>query len=159
MISKTEQHQYFFEVQLNWQHGRIGILTANDVRDIIKVATPPEFSGGVPDMWSPEHLFLSSLSSCFMTTYLSVAEKNKLTIAHFECSVIGQVELIEGHLEFTVINLFPKIYIEKQQDISLANDVLMQSYKHSIIANSIKPHLIHHGEVIVEEHTRINKKY
>ena len=86
---KTVKHQYFFEVQLNWQQGRKGILTANDVKDTIIVATPPEFAGGVPDMWSPEHLFLSSLSSCFMTTYLAITEKSKLAIANFECNAIG----------------------------------------------------------------------
>ena len=98
MITKTAKHQYYFEVQLNWQTGRQCIVTANDVRDAIKVATPPEFSGGVPDLWSPEHLFLSSLSSSFMTTYLAIAEQQQLTIAHFECSAIGQINLAAGHL-------------------------------------------------------------
>jgi organic hydroperoxide reductase OsmC/OhrA len=151
MITKTAKHQYYFEVQLNWQEGRKGILTANDVKDIIKVATPPEFKGGVPDMWSPEHLFLSSLSSSFMTTCLAVAEKKGLTVSHFECSAIGQVTLVEGHLEFTTINLFPKIFVAKEQDIAIANEVLMKTYKHCIIVNSIKPHLIHHGEVLVDK--------
>jgi organic hydroperoxide reductase OsmC/OhrA len=149
---KTEKHQYFFEVQLNWQEGRKGILTANDVKDTIKVATPPEFAGGVPDMWSPEHLFLSSLSSCFMTTYLAIAEKRRFVIAHFECNAIGQINLVEGHLEFTVVNLFPKIFVQKEEDIAVANDILVKTYKHCIIANSIKPQLIHHGEVLVDKH-------
>ena len=152
MISKTEKHQYYFEVQLNWQEGRKCIVTANDVKDVIKVATPPEFSGGVPDMWSPEHLFLSSLSTSFMTTCLAIAEKQQLTIAHFECSAIGQINLVEGHLEFTNVNLFPKIFVAKKEDIAKGNSVLMKAYKHCIIANSIKPHLIHHGEVIADQH-------
>ncbi|MGF2414002.1 OsmC family protein [Ferruginibacter sp.] len=152
MIAKTAKHQYYFEVQLNWQEGRKGILTANDVKDTIKVATPPEFTGGVPDMWSPEHLFLSALSSCFMTTYLSIAEKRRLTLSHFECSAIGQVTLVEGHLEFTTINLFPKIFVAAQTAVAIANEVLMKAYQHCIIANSIKPHLIHHGEVLVDKH-------
>jgi hypothetical protein len=42
---KTEKHQYFFEVQLNWQEVRKGIVTVNDVKDTIKVATPPECAG------------------------------------------------------------------------------------------------------------------
>ena len=149
---KTEKYQYFFEVQLNWQEGRKGILTANDVKDTIKVATPPEFAGGVPDMWSPEHLFLSALSSCFMTTYLAIAEKRKFAIADFECNAIGQINLVDGHLEFTVVNLFPKIFVQKEEDIAVANDILTKTYKHCIIANSIKPHLIHHGEVVVDKH-------
>lgn len=152
MITKTAKHQYYFEVQLNWQTGRQCIVTANDVKDAIKVATPPEFSGGVPDLWSPEHLFLSSLSSSFMTTYLAIAEKQQLTISHFECSAIGQINLAAGHLEFTTVNLYPKIFVTKKEDIDKGNNVLMKAYKHCIIANSIKPHLIHHGEVITDPH-------
>jgi organic hydroperoxide reductase OsmC/OhrA len=152
MITKTAKHQYFFEVQLNWQEGHKGILTANAVKDTIKVATPPEFKDGVPDMWSPEHLFLSSLSSCFMTTYLAFAGKAGLTISHFECNTIGQIELQQGHLEFTIINLYPKIFVANEKDIPLANDVLMRSYKHCIVANSIKTHLVHHGQVLVDTH-------
>lgn len=152
MIAKTAKHQYYFEVQLNWQEDHKGILTANDVKDTIRVATPPEFKDGVPDMWSPEHLFLSALSSSFMTTYLAFAGKAGLSISHFECNAIGQVQVMKGHLEFTIINLFPKIFVINENDIPLANDVLMRSYKHSIIANSIKTHLVHHGEVLVDAH-------
>lgn len=152
MIAKTNKQQYYFQVQLNWQEGNKGILTANDVKDTIRVATPPEYSGGTPDMWSAEHLFLSSLSSSFMATYLAIAEKNELKIAHFECSTIGQIAMVEGHLEFININLFPKIYVETQEELVLANEVLTKSYKYCIIANSIRPHLIHHGQVLLNRH-------
>ena len=150
MISKIEKHQYFFEVQLNWKEGRIGMLTANEVKDTIEVATPPQFAGGVPGIWSPEHLFLSSLSSCFMTTYLAIAEKSRLVITHFECNAIGRIELVEGRLKFTDIDLFPKVFVENESDIHLGNEVLMKAYKHCIVANSITAHLIHHGEVLQE---------
>lgn len=149
MISKTAKHQYYFEVQLNWKEGRKGLLTATDVKGSIEVATPPEFSGGVPDIWSPEHLFLSSLSSCLMTTYLAIAEKKRLMVCDFSCNAIGQIQLVEGHLEFTTINIFPKIYVEKEGDIPIANEVLLKTYKHCIVANSIKPLLVHHGEVLI----------
>ena len=151
MIAKTDKHQYYFEVQLHWQKGHRGIMTAPDVKDTIKVATPPEFAGGVPDMWSPEHLFLSALSSSFMTTYLALADKNQLTISHYECNVIGQIALVEGHLEFISINLFPKIYVAAADEMVKANEVLMKAYKHCIVANSIKPHLVHHGAVLVDK--------
>lgn len=149
MISKTDKHQYYFEVQLDWQEGKKGLLTAADVKGSIEVATPPQFSGGVPHIWSPEHLFLSSLSSCLMTTYLAIAEKKRLNVCDFSCNAIGQIQLVEGHLEFTTINLFPKIYVEKEADIPVANEVLLKTYKHCIIANSIKPLLVHHGEVLI----------
>ena len=153
MLQKTEKHQYFFEVQLDHLEGRKGVLTAKDVSGSIEVATPPEFAGGIPDMWSPEHLFLSSLSSCLMTTYLAIAEKRRLAVTDFTCSTIGQIELVEGHLEFTIVNLFPKIFVEKEEDLSIANEVLLKTYKHCIIANSVKAQLVHHGEVFVIKQT------
>lgn len=152
MISKTDKHQYYFEVQLDWKEGRKGLLTASDVKGSIEVATPPEFSGGVPDMWSPEHLFLSSLSSCLMTTYLAIAEKKRLTVCNFNCNAIGHIQLVEGHLEFTTIDLFPKVYVENEADIPAANEVLLKTYKHCIIANSVKALLVHHGEVLIDKH-------
>ncbi|MBS1513364.1 MAG: OsmC family protein [Bacteroidetes bacterium] len=152
MIAKTDKNQFYFQVQLHWQEGRKGIITANDVKDTIRVATPPKFSGGVPDMWSPEHLFLSSLSSCFMSTYMALASKQRLNVEHFDCSAIGQVAQADGQLEFITINLFPKIYVEKETDIPLANEVMLNTYRQSIVINSIKPHLIQHGQVLLEKH-------
>ena len=69
MITKTDKYQYFFEVELKRTAGRKGILTAKDVKGCIEIATAPEFKGGVPDVWTPEHLFLGSLSSGFITTH------------------------------------------------------------------------------------------
>lgn len=150
-MKKTEEHQYFFEVQLNSKEERKGTLTVMDVKDTITVATPPEFAGGIAGMWSPEHLFLGSLSSCFMTTYFAIAAKRRLTVAGFQCTAIGQVQLVEGHLEFTTINLFPKVYVEIKEDIQTANEVLLKTGKHCIIANSVRTHLVHHGEVLLKE--------
>ena len=151
MITANKDQHFLFEVQLNWQEGTRGILTARDVNDLIHVAASPDFEGGIQDMWSPEHLFLSAICSCFMANYLAIAEKEKLTIAHFECSVIGQILLVEDHLEFTTINIFPKVFVKKEEDIVIANEVLVKTYKQSLIAHSIKPHLIHHGRVLLQK--------
>ncbi|MFM6925627.1 MAG: OsmC family protein [Ferruginibacter sp.] len=150
MISKTDKHQYFFEVELSRTEGRKGILTAKDVTGSIEIATAPEFTGGVPDIWTPEHLFLGAVSSGFMTTYLALADKRNLRVAHITCAVIGQINLYEAHLEFTTINLYPKIYIESEEDRELANELLLSAYSYCIIANSINPLLVNHGEVLLE---------
>ncbi|MBK7433557.1 MAG: OsmC family protein [Chitinophagaceae bacterium] len=148
MLSKTEKHQYFFEVSLKRESGRKGLISAKDLEEKIEVATPPEFAGGMAGYWSPEQLFLGALSSCLMTTFLAIADKARLAVLDFTCTAIGQVQLVEGHLEFTVINLFPKITMEQEADIAVGNEVLLKTYKHCIIANSVKALLVHHGEVV-----------
>lgn len=151
MISKTDKHQYFFEVELKRTMGRKGMLSAKDVKGSIEVATAPEFKGGVPDTWTPEHLFLGSVASGFMTAYLGMAGKRNLKVNELTCAAIGQINLYENHLEFTTINLYPKIVIEDEKQLAVANELLLSSYMHCIVANSIKPLLINHGEVLVEE--------
>lgn len=151
MATKTDKHQYFFEVELSRTEGKKGILTAKDVHGEIEIATAPEFKGGTPDIWTPEHLFLGSLSSGFMTSYLALADKRNLQVMHMTCAAIGQINLYESHLEFTTINLYPKIYIASQADKILANELLLSAYMYCIIANSVKPLLINHGEVLVEK--------
>lgn len=149
MISKTDKHQYFFEVDLKRTTGRKGILTATDVIGTIEIATAPEFKGGMPDIWTPEHLFLGALSSGYMTTYLAIADKQNMKVKDITCGSIGQINLYEDHLEFTTINLYPKVYIENEKDLVRANKILLSTYMHCIIANSVKPLLINHGEVLL----------
>ncbi len=158
MISKTDKHQYFFEVELSRTTGRKGLLTAKDVKGSIEIGTAPEFKGGVPDIWTPEHLFLGSLCSGYLTTFLAIAEKRNLAVKHITCSSIGQINLYDKHLEFTSINLYPKIYIESDDDIVLANEILLSGYKHCIVANSVKSLLINHGEVLIDNQSAGTKE-
>ena len=71
MRGKTDK-QFFFEVQLNWLTDKKGLLSAKDASGTLHVATPPAF-GGEGKPWTPEHYFLSAVSSCFMTTFLFFA--------------------------------------------------------------------------------------
>jgi organic hydroperoxide reductase OsmC/OhrA len=148
MAGKTSK-QFFFETQLNWLTGTRGILGAKDAIGIIHVATPPEF-GGEGEPWTPEHLFLGAVSSCFMTTYLAFASKMHFKIAHFECSTIGQIELIDGRYKFTNINLYPKIFIENELLREQANAALEKTHQYCLITNSINALVFYHSEVLID---------
>lgn len=151
MITKTDKHQYFFEVSLKYAAGRKGILTAKEVNAEIEIATAPVFKGGVANTWTPEHLFLGAICSGYLTAYLAIAEKRNLSVKDITCGAIGQINLYEDHLEFTSINLYPKVYIEFSKDIAIANEILLNAYVHCITANSVKAMIINHGEVLVEQ--------
>ncbi|MFM9910293.1 MAG: OsmC family protein [Chitinophagaceae bacterium] len=147
MAGKTDK-QFFFEVQLNWLADTRGILSAKDASGTLHVATPPAF-GGEGKPWTPEHLFLSSISSCFMTTYLSFAKKLQFEIAHFDCNAIGQIEIIEGKYKFTTINLYPKIYIGDETVREKAISAMEKTHKYCLISNSVNAQVIYHSEVVL----------
>src|SRR5580765_2198734 len=112
-ISDKTEKKFLFDIQLNWLEKKRGILTDNNVKDTIRVALPQQF-GGNGDEWSPEHLFLGSISSCFMTTLFVFADKMGLEISHYECQTIGQIENINGKYEFTTVDIYPKISIPEE---------------------------------------------
>jgi peroxiredoxin-like protein len=147
-VSRKEDKQFLFEVGLNWVLNQKGVLSANDVTEKIHVATPAVF-GGEGKEWSPELLFLSAISSCFMTTYLTFAKKFGFEISNFECSAAGQVELVEGRYQFTQINIFPKIYISDEALRPKATLALEKTQKYCLVSNSINAEMIYRSEVLV----------
>jgi organic hydroperoxide reductase OsmC/OhrA len=152
MAGKTAK-QLFFEVQLNWLAGTKGILTSKDVNGPVYVGTPAEF-GGDGKSWTPEHLFLSSVSGCFMSTYLTFAKKLKFDISHFDCSAIGQIEIIDGRYKFTHINLYPKVYIADETLKAKANLVLEKTHKYCLITNSVNASVLYHSEILIDQHSK-----
>jgi organic hydroperoxide reductase OsmC/OhrA len=90
----------------------------------IEVATPPEFPKGIPGIWSPEHLFTASVASCFMTTFLSVAENSKLDFGYFTCYAKGKLESVDGKLMMTEIQLFPEVNVPSDVEKDKAQKVL-----------------------------------
>jgi organic hydroperoxide reductase OsmC/OhrA len=140
----------FFEVELNWLSQTKGILTANDTCGPIYVDTPLRF-GGVEKDWTPEHLFLSSLSSCYMSTLFSFMKKMDLAAVHFECKVIGEIEPVEGKYKFTTINLFPKLCVADEAAKTKALAAIEKTNTYCIISNSIDAVIYYHTVIDIQE--------
>jgi peroxiredoxin-like protein len=151
-LHKTDKH-YLFEVQLNWLHQSTGVISAHDTDSTIHVATPPAF-GGEGKSWSPEHLLLGALGSCFMTTYLAFAKKLDFGISRLECNSIGHIELQEGKFRFTRIDVYPKIFTTAATDDDKAKRALEKTQQYCLVSNSLNAGVIYHGEVLVDPHPR-----
>lgn len=104
----------------------------------IEVATPPQFPKGIPGIWSPEHLFTASVSSCFMTTFLAVAENSKLEFNTFDCKATGILEQVEGKFVMTEVALEPMVTISSEKEKERTLRVLQRTETSCLISNSIK---------------------
>ena len=133
-------HSYL--VNLKWKEGRVGELSSPELTSKIEIATPPQFPKGVEGILSPEHLFTAAVNSCFMTTFLSIAENSKLEFSEFSCSAIGNLDQIEGKFLMTDVILNPVLVVTKEADKEKALRVLEKSEKACLISNSIKSNII-----------------
>ncbi|MEY5049825.1 MAG: hypothetical protein RLZZ175_3184 [Bacteroidota bacterium] len=129
---------HYYNVNLSWTSEREGNLSSPELNDEIKVATPPPFTKGIEGVWSPEHLLTASVSSCYMTTFLAIAENSKLEFETFSCEAKGKLEQIEGKYLITEIELFPKLKIKNESDAEKAMRILLKTEKACLISNSIQ---------------------
>ncbi len=135
---------HFYNVNVKWSNDRKGMMCSPELKypeqdsGCLQVATPPGFPKGIPGIWSPEHLFTASVSSCFMTTFLSIAENSKLEFAGFECKSKGKLDKVDGKLQMTDIELEPTVTLMNENDREKAIRVLQKSESACLITNSIK---------------------
>ena len=132
----SDQHKY--QVKLNWLEDRKGVIQSEVLDSKIEVVTPPEFPKGIEGKWSPEHLFVAAVNSCFMTTFLAVAENSKLDFSAMECNAVGTLDKVEGKYQITEITLFPTVTIVDEMQKDKAIRVMEMSEKACLISNSIK---------------------
>ena len=129
---------HYFNVNLNWLNNRKGEISSPELATVIEVATPPPFAKGIEFIWSPEHLLTAAVNSCFMTTFLAIAENSKLEFTDFSCEAKGKLEQIDGKFLMTEVNLFPKLKLKNEADKDKALRILQKSEAACLISNSIK---------------------
>ena len=128
---------YYYTTEVEWTGERHGDLSA-PVLPNLQVDAPPEFKGH-EGFWTPEHLFVASVNSCFMTTFLAIAENSKLEFVSFSAAAKGKLEkLADKGFMMTEITLRPKLVIRNARDTERAGRILEKAEKHCLISNSIK---------------------
>jgi len=144
-----------FTTDLHWSGDKFGVVSSHALKSF-SVSAPPEFGGPVGE-WSPEHLFLSSITSCFMSTYLVFVNKMKIENTGFECTATGQVEIIDGKYKFTYIHIYPKAFVGNDDDVEKSKVAMEKTKKYCLISNSISAEIVQHPEVVVsKQHVVIN---
>lgn len=140
-----------FEASVQWKERTIGELEATGIDYMVVVATPPEFPDGLQGIWSPEHLLLGAISSCFMSTFLSIAKRRQLAFTGFTCNAKGKVGRVNGKYSFTQINVFPLVTLAGESSRQLAEQVLQRASGACLVSNSLRSHIAYHAGIIVED--------
>lgn len=139
---------HYYRVNLKWSAERKGVMCSPELNSpaanngCIEVATPPQFPKGIPGIWSPEHLFTAAVTSCFMTTFLSIAENSKLSFQSFACQSKGKLDKADGKFQMTEVIIEPLLVIADEKDRERAMRVLTKTEENCLITQSIKSTVI-----------------
>lgn len=134
---EVRSKEFVYKNSIKWEGERKGMVSS-DNKPSFKVATPPEFKGH-PGIWSPEDLFVASVNTCIMTTFLHYAENHKLEFISYKSEAEGILEMVENKFMFSEIKIKPLLVIKQDSDIHKAKKLIELSEKNCLISNSIRP--------------------
>ncbi|HEX7256221.1 MAG TPA: OsmC family protein [Gaiellaceae bacterium] len=104
----TISKDFRFPVSVVFEGDRLASVTAPDL-DPITVAVPPEFQGP-GGRWSPEHLLVASVASCYAVTFAAAAERRDIPIHSLSVTGTGHVgRRDDGRTGFIAVELTPRI--------------------------------------------------
>jgi peroxiredoxin-like protein len=127
---------YTYKTSVRWEGEKRGTIATQGKTDI-SVATPPEFKG--PEgIWSPEDLFVASVNTCLMTTFLAFIDRAGLIPVEYQSDAEGKLELGSTGFSFTEITLRPTIVVKTEEDRTKARELIEKAEKNCLISNSIK---------------------
>lgn len=144
------QTTYRYQTVAHWSAHHRGIVDAPDVPRTINFSAPVEFQGE-PGLWTPEHLLVAALGTCFVTTMRVISEKSKLEVVGLEVSVEGVLEHIEGGFRFTSFLISPSLKIAREEDRPLAARLLDKAEHVCLISRSLNGRVAMRPEVLVEQ--------
>lgn len=131
------QFPHHYDVALAWEGHGSAALTAGP-RPVIEGGAPPEFDGK-DAWWSPEHLLLSSLSLCLMTTFQAVTDKARLPVTHYDSRAEAVLDRITSGLGFTRLVLHVNVRVPSAEHVERARQLLIKAKSHCIVANALMP--------------------
>jgi len=131
------ENKYFYSTDVEWTGARRGALKSDSL-PTLQVDAPPEFKGK-EGAWTPEHLFVGAISSCFMTTFIAIAENSKLDFENLKINAKGTLEKVEGKgLMITEVVLHPTLTIKDASAEARAGRILEKAEQYCLIGNSAK---------------------
>jgi organic hydroperoxide reductase OsmC/OhrA len=90
MASPVRYREFRFPVEIAWEAGKRTVARV-DGKPPLPIATPPEFRGSDPHMWSPEEALVAAAGSCLAVTIAALAEREQLPLHGLSVKAAGIV--------------------------------------------------------------------
>lgn len=120
MAAQVRHKEFRFPVQIDWDGGRR--TTAHvDGKPPLGIATPPEFRGTDPDLWSPEDAFVAAAGSCLAVTIAALAERDGVALHDLSIDAEGIIgRRPDGRFGFVRIQQTVVVDVDATHEMAVA---------------------------------------
>jgi len=130
-----------FEARLLWRKGGEGLSASTHGVEVagkpaLEVSAAPQYRGD-PSRLNPEELFVASLASCQLLTYLALAARAGVSVVAYEDRASGTLAIADRKMRMTEIALRPRITVAPGTDETKARALVETAHDGCFIANSV----------------------
>jgi len=140
---------YHYRSEATWTSNRRGIVEAEDIPRTINFSAPLEFQGE-PGLWTPEHLLVSAVATCYLTTFRAIAEISHFQMESLQVATEGILEKLEGGLRFTQIIIRPVLTVANEDDRERGLRLLEKAERACLVTRSLNSQVVLEPTVAVE---------
>jgi organic hydroperoxide reductase OsmC/OhrA len=137
-------HRY--EATLGWS-GKGGATVTAGARPPIVGGAPPEFDG-LEQWWSPEHLLLSALNLCLMTTFEALARRQRVAVDSYHSRAEATLDKTGAGLGFTHLSLDVSLACAVE-DVDKVRGTILKAKQQCLVANALSVPVFMKAEVSV----------
>lgn len=145
---KMKHKSFSYRTGIQWLGGRAGTLQSEG-KPAFRVASPPEFKGEA-GVWTPEDLFVASVNTCVMATFVAFAERQKLSVIAYSCEAEGLIEFVDSGYRFTHLTLRPKVVVQTAEAVAQAEKTVRDAHANCFVSNSILSEVVLEPQITVE---------
>lgn len=122
--------------RLVWREGEICDISFGD-REKIGVTGKSNLEK-YDKAWSPVHLMVSAVESCFLATFLAIAERSRVEIKSFKSTAEGVIDTIDGkRTAITSITIRPKVELINESDKTRLPKLFEKAEEYCTVGNSL----------------------
>ena len=125
-MADVRHKEFRFPVQVAWDGGRRTTASVDGKR-ALPIATPPEFRGTDPELWSPEDTFVAAAASCLGVKIAALAERDQLHLHGLSVDAQGIVgRRPDGRFGFVRIQQAVVVDVDPEDEMR-ARDVVAKA--------------------------------
>jgi peroxiredoxin-like protein len=126
---------HHYDVQLSGGPNGYATVATSGLPNLTS-APPPAFDGP-GDAWTPEHLLLAAVETCFLFTFRAVAKHADIAFAKLDLSSEGIVDRQDGRTRFTEIVLRPRLTVATGTDMHRVRSALEKTERACLVSASL----------------------
>lgn len=98
---------------------------------------PPSEYDGPGDAWSPEHLLLAAVSSCFLFTFRAVARASRVDFLDVDARTWGSVSKVDGVVRFSEIVVRTTVTAAPGCNVEALRRAIDKTASHCLVSSSL----------------------